>query len=120
MLITVDPGSDTPLFEQISDAIRLQVANGTLVARAKLPAARDLADQLGVNIHTVLKAYQMLRNEGLVELRRGRGAMLTEKVTSIGTLTGPVDELLETANEVGIELESLVALLRTRSQARGT
>ena len=72
MLIKVDPGSEEPLFAQIAHSIREQAASGDLSEKTRLPSARDLAEQLDVNLHTVLKAYQLLRDEGLVELRRGR------------------------------------------------
>ena len=115
MLIAIDPGLDEPLFAQIADAIRGQVAAGTLRAGTKLPSARDLAEQLDVNLHTVLKAYQLLRDEGLVELRRGRGAVLTGQATKILDLVAPADRLLFLAAEAGVDVEGVVALIRARA-----
>lgn len=115
MLITVDSGLDEPLFAQIADAIRSQAAAGAIRSGTKLPSARELAEQLDVNLHTVLKAYQLLRDEGLVELRRGRGAILTAQATKILDLAGPVDSLLATAAAAGVGVEGVVALLRARA-----
>lgn len=117
MLIQVNPGSGEPLFTQIARSIREQAAGGTLPARTRLPSARDLAEQLDVNPHTVLKAYQLLRDEGLVELRRGRGAILTSQATRMADLTVPVDQLLAMADAAGIGVEGVVALLRARADA---
>jgi DNA-binding transcriptional regulator YhcF (GntR family) len=73
VFVLVDPTATTPMFVQIATSITTQIATGTIATGARLPAAKDLADSLGVNVHTVLRAYQELRDEGQVELRRGRG-----------------------------------------------
>ena len=115
MLLEINPSSPKPLFEQIAAAVRDQVATGTLRAGTRLPSARDLAEQLGVNLHTVLKAYQGLREEGLVEMRPGRGSVISKQARALPALTPHVDDLLERATAAGIELEALISLLRARS-----
>jgi GntR family transcriptional regulator len=74
VFVLVDPSSATPVFAQIATSIATQIATGTIATGARLPAAKELADSLGVNVHTVLRAYQGLRDEGQVELpaRSGR------------------------------------------------
>ncbi|MFI6055864.1 GntR family transcriptional regulator [Streptomyces violascens] len=66
------------LDSQVSSAVRAAILEGVLKDGDRLPAARQLAKTLGINMHTVLRGYQQLRDEGLIELRRGRGARVVE------------------------------------------
>lgn len=78
MLVNLDPQSTAPIYQQISSSIRRVVADGELKAGQELPPARALAEALGVNVHTVLRAYALLRDEGLVQLRQGRSARIVK------------------------------------------
>ncbi len=111
MLLRVDPTSAAPLFAQIAASIRMDAAAGRLRPGERLPAARDVATALGVNLHTVLHAYQDLRDEGLIEMRRGRGAVLTETVTHLTTLHGDIVALAAKGRALGLPAETLAALL---------
>ena len=94
MLIGIDPASPVPLGDQVAAAVRRNIAAGAVGPGDRLPAARDLAASLDVNVHTVLRGYQQLRDEGLIELRRGRGAVVSATATAV------VVELAEAAGRL--------------------
>lgn len=116
MLWTIDPAQSTPLFEQLAALVRRAVADGTLSSGEKLPAAKELAASLEVNQHTVLRAYQTLRDEGLVELRRGRGAVVIADDPGLVRLHLMADELLAEAERMGLPHDDLVTLLEGRQR----
>ena len=111
MLIRVDPASSVPLFEQVATSVRGALASGDAVAGERLPAARELAASLEMNVHTVLHAYQLLRDEGLIELRRGRGAILTGGAGGVAELTIHVDALVAEARRLGVSAATLSAMI---------
>jgi GntR family transcriptional regulator len=76
MLIRIDPADPRPLYEQIGRRVRAAIGDGSLAGGDRLPPARELAEGIGVNVHTVLKAYAELRDAGLIELRPRRGAIV--------------------------------------------
>src|SRR5580704_11917861 len=71
--VEIDHSSPVPLHEQVAAAIRRAIAEGEARSGERLPPARDLAAVLGVNANTVFRALRTLRDEGLVESRRGTG-----------------------------------------------
>ncbi|MFF2655568.1 GntR family transcriptional regulator [Streptomyces sp. NPDC058045] len=104
MLFRVVPGSPVPLGEQIAACVRGAIAKGTAAPGERLPPAREVAESLGVNVHTVLRGYQRLRDEGLLELRRGRGAVITARpgIADQARLTESVYALITQARELGL------------------
>lgn len=111
MLIRIDPTSDRPIYEQIASSVRSDAVSGRILPGAVLPAARDVAAGLGVNMHTVLRAYQQLRDEGLVDLRRGRGAVVTEVAGQLSALHRDVQALVDRAAAIGVTAETLSAIV---------
>src|ERR1700748_1809903 len=71
--VKVDRSEDVALHDQVAAEIRRAIAEGEARPGERLPLAKDLAAVLGVNKNTVLRALHMLRDEGLLEFRRGRG-----------------------------------------------
>lgn len=113
MLFRIDTTSSVPLADQIAGCARRAVADGSVRPGERLPAARILADSLGVNVHTVLRGYQRLRGEGLIELRRGRGAIVVDGAVAQARaqLGERVRTFVAEARELGLsedEVRSLV------------
>ena len=84
---------------------------GEVVAGQRLPSARELAESLELNVHTVLHAYQQLRDEGLIELRRGRGAIVRAEAVDAGALHESVAALVAEARRRGVPAGMLTALI---------
>jgi GntR family transcriptional regulator len=72
MLIVVDPHSGVPVYRQLMDQVRFQIASGVLEPGDELPSTRTLSAELGVNPMTISKAYSYLERDGVVERRPGR------------------------------------------------
>ena len=111
MLVVIDPAASTPVFAQIAQSVAAQIADGSIGSGTRLPAARELADSLGVNVHTVLRAYQELRDEGILELRRGRGAIVTG-VPAGRAVNDAVRSAVAAARQSGLALPTLLSLIR--------
>jgi len=79
MLIRIDLNSEETLYEQLSNQIKYGIAKGYLKPGEDLPSVRTLASELGINMHTVSKAYNMLREEGIIIINRSRGVKISEQ-----------------------------------------
>lgn len=113
MLLRIDPASGVPLFDQLAGSIRASAIAGTLTRGERLPSARELADSLDINVHTVLRAYQLLRDEGIIELRPGRGAIVTGRSSeAYAALSTAVDAVIDEARRLDITPTALAALIR--------
>ena len=107
MVITVDKLSDAPLYLQLRDAVIAGIASGELRPGDALPSVRSLAEDLGINLHTVNKAYATLRDEGYVIMLGRRGAYVAD---------APADP---TAGMDEAALEAALAKLATEFKASG-
>ncbi|MEC3976503.1 GntR family transcriptional regulator [Amycolatopsis sp. H20-H5] len=114
MLVRIDPGSTVPLFEQVASSVRRALADGTLERGEQLPPARELAASLEINVHTVLRAYALLRDEGLIDLRRRRGAVVIGGAHARARLTGLVHELIAEARKEGVSLDELTGVIKEK------
>jgi GntR family transcriptional regulator len=76
--IHIAPGDTRPIFKQIVDGIRMEIACGNLPVGSKLPSVRGLAIQLTINANTVAKAYNELTSQGLLEARQGLGLFVSQ------------------------------------------
>ena len=118
MLFRVDPTSSTPLTRQIAEQIRSNISQGALAPGERLPPARDLAQALRVNMHTVLRAYAELRDEGLLEMRQGRGAFVRKDVgTAHSRVRDLAAHLMLEAQKLGMTQSEVVELLKKAGPA---
>jgi GntR family transcriptional regulator len=83
MRLRLEPNSGIPLGQQIMRQMRLEVAAGRVKPGDRLPAARELAEDLRVNFHTVRKAYSDLEAEGLLRIERGKGTFVAAQVSRL-------------------------------------
>ena len=110
MDLHIDRSDPLPLAEQVAAEIRRAIAEGEAGPGERLPLAKDLAAVLGVNKNTVFRALHLLRDEGLLEFRRGHG------ITVAGTpeksaLVAQVRDLVHSARRYGYRKSELIAMI---------
>ena len=76
MQIRINNASNRPVYRQIIDQIKRDIALGRLIKDEKLPTVRQLAAQLAINPNTIAKAYRQLKGEGIIVTRPGSGAFI--------------------------------------------
>ncbi|MFT8872591.1 MAG: GntR family transcriptional regulator [Sporolactobacillus sp.] len=106
MQLIIDFGSERPIYQQIRDAIVTGIATGELKNDEVLPSVRALAGEIGINLHTVNKAYRLLQSEGFIEIQRSRGTRV-----KAGEAAKDAASFLETTGEA---LQMLVSEAITR------
>ena len=83
MYIQIENLSDRPVYRQIMDQIKLQIALGKLTKGDKLPTVRDLAANLVINPNTIAKAYRLLEREGVIATRSGSGTFVAQRLSQL-------------------------------------
>lgn len=101
------------LHDQVAADIRRAIADGEAKPGEKLPPARDLAAVLGVNTNTVLRALRLLREEGLLEFRRGHGITVTGAAPTRSAVITRAQELLRFACHEGYGRQELLELIES-------
>ena len=86
MVIEIDFNSDEAIYVQLCNQIIMGIATSQLQEGENLPSVRQLADTIGINMHTVNKAYTVLRQEGFVNIDRRRGAVIAVDVNKARAL----------------------------------
>jgi GntR family transcriptional regulator len=108
--VNVDRRDPTLLHDQVAAQIRRAIADGEAAPGERLPPARDMAAVLGVNTNTVLRALRLLRDEGLLEFRRGQGVRVTGTPQRGAVLT-KANELLRFARQHGYQRQELIDII---------
>ena len=108
--VKVDRSDPTDLYEQVAAEIRRAITDGEAKPGERLPPAKDLAAVLGVNTNTVLRALRLLRDEGLLEFRRGHGISVAG-TPERGAVITRARELVGFARLQGYRLDELVKII---------
>lgn len=80
MILKIDFESEMPIYEQLRRQIIIGIANGELILGEELPSVRQLSGDIGINLHTVNKAYNILKAEGYLIVDRRKGAMVKDSL----------------------------------------
>jgi GntR family transcriptional regulator len=109
--VKVDRSDAADLYEQVAGEIRRAIANGEAKPGERLPPAKDLAAVLGVNTNTVLRALRQLRDDGLLEFRRGHGITVTGTPAQ-SAVVERAKELLHYARTHGYKPDELIRIIQ--------
>ena len=117
MFLEIDFGSDMPIYEQIRRSIIKALAKNELDFGQALPSVRQLAGDIGVNLHTVNKAYKMLEEDGIIVMDRRFGSRIVDKSYDIteaqkSKVKEELDFIVALAKVKNIEKTSLEKLIR--------
>jgi GntR family transcriptional regulator len=111
MFIRIEPSSSVPIYRQIMDQVKYQIAAGTIREGEKLPSVRELAATLAVNQNTILKVYNELSREGVLAVERGDGTYVSAsqpRISAAGkvrAMQGILREAAVQAVQLGISIE---------------
>lgn len=117
MQIRVETSSGMPITRQVAAQIRAQCASGVIKPGERLPSVRALAAELAVNQNTILRVYERLTAEGLLERRHGDGTFVADRVPSgqmkaqRQRLREEISRVAELARTLGVDLEEVHRLL---------
>ena len=109
--VKIHKDDPTDLYEQVAAEIRRAIADGEAKPGERLPPAKDLAAILDVNTNTVLRALRLLRDEGLLEFRRGRGISVAG-TPEHGTVIQKARELVHYARQHGYPTDELIQIIQ--------
>lgn len=116
MQIRIDNASNRPVYRQIIDQIKRDIALGRLVKDEKLPTVRQLAAQLAINPNTIAKAYRQLEQEGIIITKPGSGAFIANLDSNLSRavrkrlLSDELERIAVEAFHMQIDTETLLEL----------
>ena len=117
MLLEVDTADPTPLYAQVAAGIRAAVREGALRPGDRVPPAAELAEALDINRHTVLKAFRELREEGVLQFRRGRGVTVGRTSARDVELHELLHKTVKLADRLGYSRAELARLIEREDGA---
>jgi GntR family transcriptional regulator len=124
MQLSIEPGGHLPVHVQLKEQLKFLILNGDLRPGARLPTTRQLAGFLRINRNTVLRAYQELAREHLIDCRQGRGCVVVEERPPDAAqpvparLVGIIDGAIEQARELGVSADDFATTAYARAKQR--
>lgn len=125
MFVRIEASSGIPITRQIMDQIRAQCASGALGPHDRLPSVRELARDLAVNQNTILRVYERLTAEGLLERRHGDGTYVAGRLPpqhadhQREALAAEVRRLVDRARTLQVDADTLCGMVREAYEAAG-
>ncbi|MBU5312269.1 GntR family transcriptional regulator [Tissierella carlieri] len=115
MLLKIDFESEMPIYEQLRRQIIIGIATGELELGEELPSVRQLGGDIGINLHTVNKTYNILKNEGYLIIDRRKGAMIKDRLPEVNDdymniLENELDYLIADSKNRGIKKDEFLKL----------
>lgn len=119
MFLEIDFKSDLPIYEQIRRGIIIGLAKGHINPGDKLPSVRDMAENIGINLHTVNKAYKLLEADGVLTMDRRYGSLISENLNPMtaydeGKIESELDLLIAIAKLKGLSKEDFIAKINNK------
>jgi DNA-binding transcriptional regulator YhcF (GntR family) len=110
----VNKSESLALYEQVAAEIRRSISDGEARPGERLPSAIDLAEVIGVNKNTVMRAFHILRDEGLLDFTRGRGIRVVASPEK-SLLQTRINDLFEYARRQGYRREEVLAIIQAQA-----
>ena len=126
MQINITTHDKVPIYQQVVNQIKYQIAAGRLSAGEELPPIRVLAEKLVVNPNTIARAYRELELAGIVEKRRTAGTFVSDQGSPLARrermkiLTERIDQLLAEAQQMDVSLDDIIKLVNQRNTVLST
>ncbi len=119
MFLEIDFKSDLPIYEQIRREIIIGLAKGYINPGDKLPSVREMAENIGINLHTVNKAYKLLESDGVLTMDRRYGSLISENINPMAAydeekIDSELDLLIAIAKLKGIKREEFIANINNK------
>ena len=109
--MSVGAEDSLPVYLQVAAELRREIAEGKAKPGARMPPARDLAAVMGVNQNTMFRALRVLRDEGLLEFRRGRGISVNGEAPGLSELVARCRELVGYSSRQGYRKDELIRII---------
>ncbi|HCO93475.1 MAG TPA: GntR family transcriptional regulator [Phycisphaerales bacterium] len=122
MQIRIDNSSNRPVYQQIIDQVKRDIALGRLIKDDKLPTVRELAAQLAINPNTIAKAYRQMEGEGIIVTRPGAGAFVANLDSSLSRvvrkklLSDVLERIAVEAYHMQIDRQTLLELFNNAAE----